>query len=129
VTARPDIVVLAVADVARAVGFYRASFGWTVVVDVGVYVELATHGSTRVALYHRDGFAKNTVRSPVVVPPGEIAPVELYLRVDDLAVAVERVQRAGGRALSPASARPWGEDVAYFADPDGNVIALAAPSP
>jgi predicted enzyme related to lactoylglutathione lyase len=47
----------------------------------------------------------------------------------DLAAAVERVRRAGGRALSPASARPWGEDVAYFADPDGNVIALAAPSP
>ncbi len=32
---------------------------------------------------------------------------------------------AGGRLLSALAPRPWGETVAYYADPDGNVIAVA----
>jgi predicted enzyme related to lactoylglutathione lyase len=125
VRAQPILVVLAVEDVPRATAFYRAAFSWTVVVDVGVYVELETPGPFRVGLYARGGFAKNTGRLPVHVPPGEVAPGEVYLRVADVPAAVASVLAAGGRLLSPASVRPWGDEVAYFADPDGHVLALS----
>jgi predicted enzyme related to lactoylglutathione lyase len=47
--------------------------------------------------------------------------------VDDLEAAIENVTRAGGRVLDPLRERDWGDEVAYFADPDGNVVALARP--
>jgi catechol-2,3-dioxygenase len=33
---------------------------------------------------------------------------------------------AGARRLSPRQQRGWGDEAAYFADPDGNVFAVAA---
>lgn len=52
---------------------------------------------------------------------------ELYLRVDDIEAYSARVVKAGGRPVSAAADRDWGDRVAYFADPDGHVIALARP--
>ncbi|MFZ5476716.1 MAG: VOC family protein [Myxococcota bacterium] len=118
-----SIVILAVDDLARAVAFYRAAFGWAPVVETPVYVELAA-GGCNVGLYAREGYARNVG----VLPPRAwpVAATELYLRVPDLAGACARLTAAGARALSPAAARPWEETVAYFADRDGNVVAVAA---
>lgn len=127
--ARPVLVILAVEDVARARAFYAAAFGWPVEVDVPVYVEMAAPGGLRVGLYERRGFGRNTGRVPMAPPPDALAPVELYLRVDDLRTAAARLASAGARLLSAAAPRDWGDDVAYFADPDGTVLALAAPRP
>jgi predicted enzyme related to lactoylglutathione lyase len=71
--------------------------------------------------------ARNTGVGPVATPAGAIAPTELYLRVDDLSDAVGRLADAGARLLSPASPRDWGDTVAYLADLDGNVLAVAEP--
>ncbi len=38
---------------------------------------------------------------------------------------MERVRAAGGREVSPLASRPWGDRAAYFADPDGHVLAVA----
>jgi uncharacterized glyoxalase superfamily protein PhnB len=40
---------------------------------------------------------------------------------------VNRLTAAGARVLSPVAPRDWGDDAAYFADPDGNVIVVARP--
>jgi uncharacterized glyoxalase superfamily protein PhnB len=75
----------------------------------------------------------NVGELPRGIPGGTLAATELYLYQDDLEVAVQRVIAAGARPLSPIAHRDWGDDVAYLADPDGNVIALArspnAPDP
>ena len=63
----------------------------------------------------------------MAVPAGAITATELYLRVDDLAAAVEALAAAGARLLSPAAQRDWGDEAAYFADPDGNVLVVARP--
>ena len=76
-------------------------------------------------LYVREGFGRNTNRPPVRIPDGELAPLELYLRVGDLDGSIERLEAAGARRLADPAPRDWGDTVAYFADPDGNVIALA----
>jgi uncharacterized glyoxalase superfamily protein PhnB len=39
---------------------------------------------------------------------------------------VQQAARAGAVEVQAAADRDWGHRVAYFADPDGHVIALAA---
>lgn len=50
---------------------------------------------------------------------------ELYLFVDDPDESYQRLIRAGGQGVSKPKKRPWGDLVAYGADPDGHVIAFA----
>ncbi len=126
--ARHILTILAVQDVPRARGLYDAAFGWPTDVDLPVYVEYVLPGDQRIGLYAREGFARNTGVVPAAMPPGAIAPAELYLRVDDLPEAARRLTDAGARLLSAAAPRDWGDSVAYFSDLDGNVLAVAQPS-
>ena len=55
---------------------------------------------------------------------GDGARFEMYIYVDD----VDAVAAAHPDALfREARDLPWGERVAYLRDPDGNLVALAAP--
>lgn len=120
------LTILAVADLARAHAFYREAFPlWRLQEDAPVYREFALPGGQRLGLYQREGFARNTGVMPQEHSGGTTA-TELYLRCADIEEAVVRVRGAGGRELAPLAHRPWGDDVAYFTDPDGNVLALAS---
>lgn len=123
------LLVFAVQDVARARAFYDAAFGWEVAVALPVFVEYRIGPGLGLGLYAREGYARNTGAMPCVTPPGAISAAEVYLRVDDLEAAVLRLERAGARVLSPISTRPWGDEAAYFADPDGNVVTVARCGP
>ena len=57
-----------------------------------------------------------------------IPKAELYLTVKDPARWHERALLAGGRELLPLQKMNWGDHAAYSADPDGHVLAFAAPS-
>jgi catechol 2,3-dioxygenase-like lactoylglutathione lyase family enzyme len=117
--------VLAVADVDRAHAFYREVFGWTSHLEwPGEYTELVVSDEDRLGLYRRDGYAESAGAEPVELN-GHVSTAYVYVRVDDLDEAIERLGRAGARKLSPRSRRGWGEEAAYFADPDGNVVAVA----
>jgi uncharacterized glyoxalase superfamily protein PhnB len=59
------------------------------------------------------------------VPDDAVAPAYLYVRVDDAVEVAARLEAAGARPLSPLIDRSWGERAAWFADPDGNVVAVA----
>jgi catechol-2,3-dioxygenase len=47
------------------------------------------------------------------------------VRVEDLDGTIERLHDSGARPLSGRAERGWGDEAAYFADPDGNVVAVA----
>ncbi len=129
---RADLVlmILAVESLGRSRAFYHAAFGWSVTVDVPVYVQMRTSApGLEVALYQREAFAANTVQLPAVAPPGGITATELYVMVDDLEGTLERAEKAGGRRLSDPMMRSWGDLAAYVADPDGNVVAIATSAP
>lgn len=126
--ARLVLAILACDDVARLRDFYVAAFGWRVEVEVPVYVELSTPGGMRVGLYLRGGFARNTGAPPAPAPAHGTTSTELYVRVADVAAALARLAAAGARVLSPPASREWGEVVAYTADPEGNVVAVACPT-
>ncbi len=122
------LVVLAVRDLRRMTAFYRAAFDWPQAVDVPVYAELIMPNGQRLGLYAEEGFAVNTGVAPAATPPGAITRTELYLHCDDLEASIARAAAAGARQLSPLAPRPWGDDAAYFADPEGNVVVLARPA-
>lgn len=124
-TARHVLTILAVDDLPRAASFYRAALGWEQTVDTPVYVEFAD--GMRLGLYLRDGFARNTGVPPLHRPAQGTTSTEIYLHVDDVGQAAERLRVAGAVELSPAAPRPWGDEAAYFADPEGNVVVVARP--
>ena len=124
---RLALVILAVDDPDRAAAFYQAALGFPVRERVPVYVELDA-SPIRLGLYRREGFAQNVGGAvPVRPPDGGLSSAELYLHVDDPAPAAARLLEAGARPLSPLAPRPWGDEAAYFADLDGNVVVVARP--
>jgi catechol 2,3-dioxygenase-like lactoylglutathione lyase family enzyme len=117
--------VLAVSDVDRAYAFYREVFGWESHIEwPGEYTELVVTDEDRLGLYRRDGWAQSAGAEPAELN-GKVSTAYLYVRVDDLDDTLGRLERAGARPLSARSKRGWGEEAAYFADPDGNVVAVA----
>jgi catechol 2,3-dioxygenase-like lactoylglutathione lyase family enzyme len=117
--------VLAVSDVDRAYAFYREVFGWESHIEwPGEYTELVVTDEDRLGLYRRDGWAQSAGAEPAELN-GKVSPAYLYVRVDDLDETLGRLEQAGARPLSARSRRGWGEEAAYFADPDGNVVAVA----
>lgn len=117
--------ILAVRDLAAMATFYRAVLGWRQVVDVAVYVELAADDGMRLGLYAEDHFAQNVGLHPPAT--AGLTRTELYLHCDQLVAAIERARAAGARQLSPLGPRSWGDEAAYFSDPEGNVVVLARP--
>lgn len=128
-----QMLIFAVDDVARSLAFYTAAFGWPVRMQVpGVIAELTVSDHLGLAVYQREGFARNTGRPTAPVPAAHTTATELYLRVDSadaLTDAIDTLTRAGATLLSPRADRTWGDEAAYFADPDGNVVAVARTLP
>ena len=122
---RTHLVVLAVADLARSKAFYSAAFGWRLGHAESVYAEFRVAPGFGVGLYLRSAFSANTGVVPSGVPAEATTSTEIYIRVDDLPAAVARMGKAGARLLSPAAKRVWGDEAAYYADPDGNVVVVA----
>jgi hypothetical protein len=95
---RHVLAILAVDDLQPAKRFHAEAVAWPLQADVPAYAEVALPAATRLGLYER-------------VPLGRNAG-------DDLSSAIE----AGARELGPRGARPRGDGVVHFADPDGNAV-------
>jgi uncharacterized glyoxalase superfamily protein PhnB len=121
-------VILAVDDVARAADFYRQAFGWPEndAIDYSNYVELLQpDGTGALGLYARDGFARAAGASPLTRPEAGETATEIYVRLDDARPVIERLRELSARELRDLETKQWSDEVAYFADPDGNVVAVA----
>lgn len=109
-----DHVHLHVADVERAVRFYRDVFGAGEAFRVGaelVFLRLPEAGAV-IALDSRPDEARNPPHFGLPLVSGE-----------DLDDAVATVEHAGGRVVERGEHTP-GIEYAYVADPDGNVLEL-----
>ena len=121
-------VIFAVDDLERSLDFYERAFDWprNELIDYDEYVELHTEDGGTLGLFRRDGYAKTVGAEAAATPDDRVAPAYVYVRVPDVAAATARIEAAGGRPLSPLRERSWGETAAWFADPDGNVVAVAS---
>ena len=121
--------ILYVRDVTSSLKLYEAAFAQKrrFVHDSGQYAELET-GATTLAFASRDLAASNL---PPQFRPAQVgAPTpafEVCFVTEDVRSAFERAVKAGAAAVSEPQTKPWGQDVAYVRDSDGNLIELASP--
>lgn len=119
------LIILAVHDLERSLAFYRQVFDWRQTVDAPGYAEFELPSGLRVGLYSREGFARNLGQTAWPVPPAELTSTEIYFLDNDPTNLILRLRKAGARELSPLALRDWGDEAAYYADPDGNIIVAA----
>jgi catechol 2,3-dioxygenase-like lactoylglutathione lyase family enzyme len=122
---RLALVIVAVREIATAIRFYDAVFGWPRAVETPVYVEYALPAGVSLGIYERESFGVNTGIVPIGAASDQISPAELYLFSEEPEAVIERLTIAGARMLSPLRTRSWGDEAAYFADPDGHVLVIA----
>jgi lactoylglutathione lyase len=113
------------ADLPRALAFYRDALGFAETYrfpDDGeaAFVALKLDDSTGIALA---GPGESLHGRPV--EPGARG-FELCLYVDDVDEAVGDLERRRYETLLAPADKPWGERMAYVADPDGNPIMICA---
>lgn len=125
-----SLLILYVADQSRSATFYRTLLGKEPSLDVPGMTEFTLSDGCKLGLMPETGIAR-IISGPLRHPAegNGIPRCELYLLVDDLHQAIHRAVSADAHAVSPATDRDWGHRVAYYADRDGHVIALAQVKP
>lgn len=118
--------ILFVENQARGRRFYEAVLGIRPSLDVPGMTEFEIGPGVKLGLMPNSGISK--ILSGAMPDPRSANGVprcEIYLRVDDLEGFADRALASGARLISAAANRDWGDRVAYFADPDGHVVAFA----
>jgi lactoylglutathione lyase len=122
--------ILYVSDVAASLDFYERALGQRrrFLHESGQYAELDT-GDTALAFAAHELAAANV---PGVFRPEErrgAAPsFEVCFVTRNVQSAFDRAIEEGAESVSPPQTKPWGPDVAYIRDPDGNLVELASPA-
>ncbi len=131
--ARIDVITLAVADLDRALAFYRDGLGLTSrgvigtefpgddVTPAGATATFELDGGSFLALYPRSELAKdaNIERGPA--RSGEFSIGQLVPSRADVDALLSRAQAAGATLTDAPHDRPWGIYSGYFRDPDGHL--------
>jgi uncharacterized protein len=128
---RLDVITLAVADLERALAFYRRlglesnGIVGTAWVDArtganGAIAMFKLEGGLLLNLYPRTDLAKDAA-IPVGPPQsGEFSLAQLVRSREEVDELLENAAAAGG-AITAAHDRPWGIYSGYFRDPDGHL--------
>lgn len=121
--------ILYVADQRRSTAFYATLLGRPPVLEVPGMTEFDLGLGVKLGLMPEQGIAR-IICGPMPQPArgSGIPRCELYLLVEDLQGAMRQAGQAGARPVDAAADRDWGHRVAYYADLDGHVIALARAS-
>ncbi len=121
--------ILYVDDVYASLEFYERAFGQarSFVHESGQYGELET-GATSLAFASHELAGMNLPgvhRAPG--SDGVATTFEICFVTDDVLAGYERALEGGAEAITPPQTKPWGQDVAYVRDPDGNLVEIASP--
>jgi catechol 2,3-dioxygenase-like lactoylglutathione lyase family enzyme len=122
---REPFPILHVEDVERSARFYADSFGFEEdyrFPEAGppefVFLKLGEMGV---------GIAgKGPPPLPDWPPDRPTGAFQLCIYTDDAEAAAERLREAGVEQLTAARSMPWGEQLAFFSDPDGNLIHVTS---
>lgn len=120
-----SMIVLAVKDFDKSKRFYSEVFGWEIIMELPVVVTFKCSESTELMIYKRENFVLNTNSNAIEIPQNLTSGTELYIFVEHLDTIIERLKKLDAVELSEKKMRDWGDEVAYYADPDGNVVAVA----
>jgi catechol 2,3-dioxygenase-like lactoylglutathione lyase family enzyme len=131
--ARIDVITLAVADLDRALAFYRDGLGLQTQgmigtewvgddsTPAGATAMFELRGGLLLALYPRTELAKDA--NVALAPPtsGGFSIGHLVASKADVDALLSRAQAAGAILTDPPHDRPWGIYSGYFRDPDGHL--------
>ena len=120
-----DYVIIYVEDAVRATEFYREAFGLAVkfVHESKLYVEMET-GETTLAFAGDEMLPMNI---GIEAGKGLKNVFEIALSTADVQAAFDKAIATGAKALKPMETKPWGQDVAYVADPFGTIVEICTP--
>lgn len=116
-------VILYVSDQSQSRDFYAEVLGFGPSLDVPGMTEFDI-GGAKLGLMPASGI-KALLGDAIEGPDLAVSRCELYLVVDDPIGYAARARSAGATELSAFQLRDWGDEAAYFADPDSHVIAFA----
>jgi lactoylglutathione lyase len=114
-----DYVILYVAELDRALGFYRTLLGVEGERRSETYAEILL-ANAKLGFYLRDALPDLIGR-----PGGSGPEAEVVFVVDDVDAEADRLRVAGVRILTGPVDRPWGHRTLHLEDPDGHVVELA----
>ena len=131
--ARIDIITLAVADLERALGFYRDGLGLEsrgvigtefVGDDVepdGAIAMFELGGALILCLYPGTELAKDAKVAPGPPKSGEFSIGHAVASKAEVDAVIAQAQAAGATLTDRPHDRPWGIYSGYFRDPDGHL--------
>jgi len=120
--------ILYVADVAASLTLYERAFGQRrrFVHESGDYAELET-GTTTLA-FASVGLAASNLPHGTLAPGRATPAFEVCFVTEDVPAAYARAVDAGAAPVSAPQSKPWGQQVAYVRDRDGNLVEIASPA-
>lgn len=120
------IFIIYVEDQVRSKDFYKVILQKDPVLDVQGMTEFEINEHTKLGIMPEAGIAK--LLGDGIIHPSKgngIPRCEMYLHVDSPKDFYNRAIQAGAKPISENLMRDWGDEVAYCADFDGNIIAFA----
>lgn len=126
ISSKDMVIIIYVEDQQRSKAFYTSLFDTSPVLDVFGMTEIPLTETTRLGILPGDGIV-GILEGNVDNPNQNTAypRCEIYLYVDDPTFYYNKVVELGGRGISAAAQRNWGDYVSYCTDFDGNIIAFA----
>jgi catechol 2,3-dioxygenase-like lactoylglutathione lyase family enzyme len=130
---RIDVITLAVADLERALAFYRDGLGLESRGVIGtefVGDEIEPHGAIAMfelqrgmilCLYPRSELAKDAKIPPGPPASGELSIGHAVASRTEVDAVLAQARAAGATLTDEAHDRPWGIYSGYFRDPDGHL--------
>ncbi|KYG91608.1 glyoxalase [[Bacillus] sp. KCTC 13219] len=115
-------IILYVNDLEKTMHFYQNILGLSVKMQQGTYVEFDT-GQTTLSFNTRQSVNEEI---GLEVPEALIASqtFEIGFVVEDVQATIETLRTQGVKVVKEPVVKPWGQTVAYVADPDGHYIEI-----
>ena len=105
----------------RAQSFYKKAFGWQINTVPGMnYAMVGTTPSDKNGIPTQPG----AINGGMLTKNQHIKSPVIYIHVNDIEEALKNVQKLGGTVVQKRTAVGHDRLIAYFKDPEGNIIGI-----
>jgi predicted enzyme related to lactoylglutathione lyase len=98
-------------DAKKLQDFFAAAFDWNIDANNPIQYGMVDESSAGIA-------------GGVGPGPDGGGHVTFYIQVPDLQAALDKIEKLGGKTVTPPMDVPGGPSIAHFADPEGHFIGL-----
>ncbi|MBM4763593.1 VOC family protein [Bacillus sp. B15-48] len=115
-------VILYVNDFEKTMDFYKCKLGLPVKMQQDTYVEFGTGAVTLAFNTRRD--VKELTGLNIPEDSASTQTFEIGFVVEDVVSTIENLRQQGVPIIKEPVTKPWGQTIAYVADPDGHYIEI-----